>query len=168
MDVQYLNLTQFYFLLDVPVPCFTPAMCDQFSHREIELVAGSNSLAVISNYGSRYLPIFLQNKQLINSKFFLTGRFNLKNASFVCKSCKYSTDAKASDYIFSGYWPSSPGIGSYLFTEELLLTWLHTQHKAPGTSETKFIEIRQLISMEYGRVSKTNYGKLLSFGTTFN
>ena len=74
---------QFSFLLDVPVPYFTPSTCDQCSHREIELVAGSNSLAAISSHDYRYLSIFVQNKQFINFQI-LFSRLIQSKKCFIC------------------------------------------------------------------------------------
>ena len=40
---------------DVPVPCFVLAKCEVCSSSNTELVAGSQSLAVVSNHGLYFL-----------------------------------------------------------------------------------------------------------------
>ena len=78
----------------------------------------------------------------------------MKAAHFVCMKCKNGIDADKNDYIFSGFWPGSATSTaiSYLFSEELLLTWYHLRHKSPLNSENMFVSTIEEISKEFGRV----------------
>ncbi|KAK4003721.1 hypothetical protein OUZ56_005476 [Daphnia magna] len=79
------------------------------------------------------------------------GRFDLNTTEFVCCVCKASRIASNEDYLCSGYWPSSLSNNSYFTEEDLLGMWYHLRHKTPGTSERKFIETLQEISLENNR-----------------
>ena len=83
------------------------------------------------------------------------GRFDLNNTEFVCSACKTSHVASNEEYLCSGYWPGSLSNNSYFIEEDLLCMWYHLRHKTPGTSERKFIETLQEISLENDRVSLT-------------
>ncbi len=74
------------------------------------------------------------------------GRFDLQSASFYCGGCNSSFEAGLDDYIYSGLWPGLPSIGLYLFDEELLFLYYHTQHLSPGTSEKKIVKSLEEIS----------------------
>jgi hypothetical protein len=52
----------------------------------------------------------------------------------------------------SGYWPGSLSNTSYYFEDRFLQMWYHLRHKTPGTSEGKFIEAFEEISLEDDRV----------------
>ena len=59
------------------------------------------------------------------------------------------------DYINAGYWPALPEKSSYFFSQDLLKWWQHLKFKLPGTSEGKFLETREEISRNSGRVRQT-------------
>ncbi|XP_057370011.1 uncharacterized protein LOC130691120 [Daphnia carinata] len=84
------------------------------------------------------------------------GRFDLKNTEFWCSECKQSRLATNEEYMCSGYWPGSLSNCSYFFEENLLRMWHRLRHKTPGTSERKFIETLEEISLDCNRVNIIN------------
>ncbi len=80
------------------------------------------------------------------------GRFDLHNSLFRCKDCQSTRDATIEEYLCSGYWPGSISNNSYFFEEEMLKMWYHLRHKTPGTSERKFVETLEEISLDNDRV----------------
>lgn len=76
----------------------------------------------------------------------------MKSCAFLCKTCKEKTEAKAEDYVSSGYWPAKPLGGSYYFSEEVLQLWNNLKYNSPGTSESKFIETLKVITLQENRV----------------
>ncbi|EFX80120.1 hypothetical protein DAPPUDRAFT_103578 [Daphnia pulex] len=70
--------------------------------------------------------------------------------------CNASQIVSNEDYLCSGYWSGSLSNNSYFIEEDLLGMWHHLRHKTPGTSERKFIETLQEISLENDRVNFIN------------
>jgi hypothetical protein len=52
----------------------------------------------------------------------------------------------------SGFFPGSSKNFKYLFAEDLLCCFYHTQHLNPGTSQEKFIAAIENVSETQGRV----------------
>ena len=71
---------------------------------------------------------------------------------FKCVACGGSFEPLFNDFIFSGYWPGSATNTNYFFDEVLLKFWFHLRHKTPGTSEQKFVESLEEMSLESNRV----------------
>ena len=81
------------------------------------------------------------------------GRFDVTSTQFVCSVCKKSRLATNEEYMFCGYWPGSLSHNSYFIEEDLLSLWHHLRHKTPGTSERKFVETLEEISLDNDRVN---------------
>ena len=73
----------------------------------------------------------------------------------MCSACKTSHVASNEEYLCSEYWPGSLSNNSFFIEEDLLCMWYYLRHKTLGTSERKFIETLQEISLENDRVSFT-------------
>ncbi|KAK4021568.1 hypothetical protein OUZ56_003482 [Daphnia magna] len=85
------------------------------------------------------------------------GRFNITSAAFGCKSCLCIFEAKAEDYIESGFWPASPDEDSfYLFCRDFLRQWFHLQHKSASISRAANIGAALEASNEHHRISVIN------------
>ncbi|KZS04716.1 Uncharacterized protein APZ42_032279 [Daphnia magna] len=98
------------------------------------------------------------------------GRFNITSAAFGCKSCSCIFEAKAEDYIESGFWPASPDEDSfYLFCRDFLRQWFHLQHKSASISRAAYIGAALEASNEHHRISIffTHGGKSLFEGVAF-
>lgn len=76
----------------------------------------------------------------------------MKSCAFQCSTCKGKFEAKAEDYVSSGYWPAQALGGFYYFSEEVLQLWNNLKYNSPGTSESKFIETLQALSLYENRV----------------
>lgn len=76
----------------------------------------------------------------------------MKSCAFKCMLCKVKLEAKAEDYVSSGYWPAQPLGGFYYFSEEVLRLWNNLKYNSPGTSESKFIQTLRVISLQENRV----------------
>ena len=81
------------------------------------------------------------------------GRFDVTSTQFVCSVCKKSRLATNEEYMYSGYWPGSLSHNSYFIVEDLLSFGHHLSHKTPGTSERKFVETLEEISLANDRVN---------------
>jgi len=137
------------------VPCFTPEECRICHSRgTVSLVCSSEAATVVSDLGLNYLIISNSTISLY-FQLYVKGVFVLKGTNLKCSSCKGVTKATFHDYIFSGYWPGSmdPDHYLYLFTDESLCNWYHTQHKQPGASENKRLQVIEEISSGFERVS---------------
>lgn len=117
---------------DIPIPLYVPTACISCTAANSMLLScGPKKVAVVTK----------------------EGRFDLNTTQFVCSVCNASQIASNEDYLCSGYWPGSLSNNSYFIEEDLLGMWHHLRHKTPGTSERKFIETLQEISLENDRVS---------------
>lgn len=96
-----------------------------------------------------FLHTFNQNKHVFS--LFL-GRFDLNAGTFSCTICSFHKNADKLDYVKSSFWPGDCENPVYLFSEEVLSHFHHTQHRTPGSSESKFLETLEEASKECGRV----------------
>ncbi|KAK4024214.1 hypothetical protein OUZ56_009601 [Daphnia magna] len=95
-----------------------------------------------------YYPSYGPTKVAVITK---EGRFDLTSTQFVCSVCKESRLATNEEYMFSGYWLGSLSHNSYFIEEDLLSFWHHLRHKTPGTSERKYVETLEEISLDNDR-----------------
>ncbi|XP_045026109.1 uncharacterized protein LOC123470196 isoform X1 [Daphnia magna] len=133
---QFLNDNREIMEKNVPVPCFLPEIC---------LNCGA--------FNTLVNKIGCKNVAVITTE----GRFDLTSAAFGCKGCTLIFEARAEDYIASGFWPASPEDDSYyLFCRDFLRQWFHLQHKSPSISRAAYIGAALEASDEHCRVSIIN------------
>ena len=121
-----------YIYSDIPIPLYEPACCNScFYLGSLRLICGPTRVAVIIK----------------------KGRFDVTATQFVCSVCNESRLATNKEYMFSGYCPASLSDNSYFIEEDLLSFWHHLRHKKPGTSERKFVETLDKISLDNDRVN---------------
>ena len=82
-----------------------------------------------------------------------TGRFDVQSTAFTCSRCQCSVEATSEQYINSGWWPGTIKADRHLFDEEMLLFWYHLKHTTPGTSEQKFAEAIEALSIKEDKVN---------------
>ena len=86
--------------------------------------------------------------------FLLLGRYDLYKFSCKCYECGSTFDPfNIGTLISTGYWPSSFKSSSYLFDENVFLTWDVFRKRMPGTSEKSFLDSLNDLTVHYGRVS---------------
>jgi hypothetical protein len=88
---------------------------------------------------------------------FPSGRFDLFESAFKCKSCDLIYPAAVEDYIASGYFPGSPKRTNFFISADLSEFWFHLKFLTPGTSEQKFLETLSAVSFKAGRVRLIKY-----------
>ncbi|EFX66125.1 hypothetical protein DAPPUDRAFT_116662 [Daphnia pulex] len=122
-------------IINIPIPLYEPSCCNScFSSGSVRLSCGPTRVAVITK----------------------EGRFDVTSTLFVCSVCKESRLATNEEYMYSGYWPGSLSHNSYFIEEDLISFWHHLRHKTPGTSERKFVETLEEISLDNDRVNIIN------------
>ncbi|KAK4024213.1 hypothetical protein OUZ56_009600 [Daphnia magna] len=134
LDIHHLSML--FVVANVDNICVRNATWKSIAHfsRIKELIYGPTKVAVITK----------------------EGRFDLTSTQFVCSVCKESRLATNEEYMFSGYWLGSLSHNSYFIEEDLLSFWHHLRHKTPGTSERKYVETLEEISLDNDRVNIIN------------